>query len=810
MMIRATCLSVLLGSSMLGIATVSSVQAQEAAAPSDSPAALDEIVVTAQKRAQSLQDVPVSVSVVSGEALDQANISNTMSIGQIAPSVTFTTGFGIIATSFNIRGVGSYVSELGVQPAVSVVVDGVPLARNAEFVGELGELERLEVLNGPQGTLFGRNSTGGAINVVRKLPTDSFEGSIDARLTQGKVGGTELLTKFGVGGPVVEGIRARVTGYVLDRGNYVENLAVVGRDHGQEKSWGLTGKAAFDIGDNINLLVTGEGRKYRARSGENHVLVPIAQFQQPLIPNVTATQTALLGGAVNDLFKVSQDDITESTLDSWGATADLTWRLWEGLTLRSITSYRDVKVATQPDTDSTQAAPGQTFGWDVIHVPSNLLMASPPRRRVEWNYTTQELRLEYASSALDVIGGVFYQNFEESLRNAVPLLLSARSVGQGAAVGTPAGPSASYPYYYSDALILPSDRNKTLAGFADVTAHLTDSLDIFAGYRLSRETLSYDYDRTSFFFPVQNGVNYDPNTFTPLIPGTRVVFSGKTRKTEWSGRAGARFEVTPGLSLYGTASRGYIGAGVDLSRATGGSAANPNGAFLEPSIARNFEIGFKSELMNRRLRLNGAVFDLLVKDLQAQALIPGTVNNRVQNAGDIRTRGIELTGEAVLMEALRLNGGVSYVDSEFRNFRTICYPGQTAAQGCVGGAQIIDGKVGLNAPKVKFNVGANLRLPISSNGAVFYVAPRYNYQSKVYYTLDHDPLNTQKGYGIVDLTVGVTSEDERIDVSVFARNLGNTHFCASKQSATIIARVFCQGAAYDAQRLLGVAGRFRF
>jgi iron complex outermembrane receptor protein len=791
----------------------SAARAQEANPPAtQDEVGLQDIVVTAQKRAQSLQDVPISVSVLEGAALTKANITDTKSLGQLAPSLTFSQGFGPVAVSFNIRGAASFVSELGVQPAVSVVVDGVPLARNAEFVGQLGELERLEVLNGPQGTLFGRNSTGGAINVVRQGPSDTFGGNIDASLSAGKEGGVEILTKFGITGALAQGVRGRLSGYMLDRSNYVKNLAIGGEDHGKENSWGLVGKLAFDLGENAELLLTGEGKRYRSQASQNNVLAPLVQAQQPNVPNVTAQQIALLTpAAIGDLFTINQNGNSRSTIDLWGVTADLSWNLTDELRLKSITSYRDVRVRTQPDSDSSPANPTNTFGWLVAEIPFNGYTNKDPRRIVDWHYLTQELRLEYSSDSFDIVGGAFYQNYKEDLENAVPFLLSAQGLGgaSAASVGTPTGPSVAFPYYYSDAIITPSDRNKTLAGFIDVTFHATDSLDLFAGYRLSHEKLSFDYARTSYFFPVRIGVNYDPQTFTPTIPGTSVAFGASSSDNNWSGRVGARYEISKQFSVYGTASRGYIGAGADLSRATGGTVANPAAAFLRPSTARNFEVGFKSQFLDRRVRLNGAIFDLLVKDLQAQSIIPGTVNSRVQNAGDIRSRGAELTVDALVTSHFSINGGASYIDSKFRNFQFGCYVGQSAADGCVGGTQSIDGKQGINTPKFKYNIGAEYRAPINDS-VELYINPRFNWQGKVFYTLDHDPFNTQKSYGLLDLTLGVTAGEGRYDLSVFAKNITNKHFCQSKQTATIIGRSFCQGTSYDAQRLIGIAGRVKF
>ncbi|MGB2286938.1 MAG: TonB-dependent receptor, partial [Porticoccaceae bacterium] len=144
---------------------------------------LEEVIVTAQKREQSLQDVPISISVITSENLDQQYITETISLAQAVPSLNFQDGFAPSSTNFSIRGVASYTFEGGIQPSVAMVVDGVSLARSGEFISELADIERIEVLRGPQGTLFGRNTTAGAINVTTRRPSTEMEGYIETSFT---------------------------------------------------------------------------------------------------------------------------------------------------------------------------------------------------------------------------------------------------------------------------------------------------------------------------------------------------------------------------------------------------------------------------------------------------------------------------------------------------------------------------------------------------------------------------------------------------------------------------------------------------
>lgn len=777
------------------------VHAQSGESGSATPeiSGVDEILVTAQKRSENIQDVPISIDVVSGDQIANAQIVDTRSLGQLTPTLTFTAGFGPQATSFNIRGLGSYVYDLAIQPAVSVVIDGVPLARNSEFVSQLGDIDRIEVLSGPQGTLFGKNSTGGAINVVRKMPTDDFEGNVEAQYSAGKTDGTELVTRFSVSGPLAAGVNGRLAAFMLNRSDYIRNLEPGAPGNGGADNFGAIGKLAVEIGADADLLLTAEGARTRDRGGANVILQPLS-----------AKQSALLGSAAGNLFTINQDDGTYTDADSYAFTADLTVNAAEGLTLKSISSFRDNRIATQIDVESTPAAPDDTRGWDIISIPSNGVSNEPPRRRQNWDYFSQEFRAEYTSDLFDVTGGFFYQHLSESLSNFLPLLLSAERLGRSAALNTPGGPSSAYPYYYTDTISRNSSKDETFAGFADVVFHATPQLEVFGGVRVSTEKLSYDYKREDYFLPVVDGTTYDISSATPLLPPNATAsFAGRMRSTDWAGRAGARYAVTPDLNVYGAVSRGFIGTGADLSRSTAGSPADTDAAFLAPSTARNIEIGVKGRLFDRRLRFSIAAFHLKVRDLQAASLIPGTAQTQARNAGTLSSKGVEFSFDALPVPQLSLGGGFSYNPTEFSDLSTSCYPGQTAAEGCIGGNASQDGKPGLNAPEFKLNLRAEYRTDLTDR-LEFYIRPAYSWQSSVDYQLNHDPLTRQDGYGLFDLTLGLASIDRRFDVSIFGKNLTNERYCDALRETGIIARVYCQGPSFLAQRTLGVATRFQF
>ncbi|KAK0331620.1 hypothetical protein LTR94_028201, partial [Friedmanniomyces endolithicus] len=210
-----------------------------------------EIVVTAQKRTERLQDVPLAVSALSAETLGRQQINDTNGLVAAVPSLTYTQGNNVSNSTFRVRGIGTTLFNQGSESSVSTVIDGVVMARQAQGFVDLADLERVEVLRGPQGTLFGKNATAGVISVVTARPTDRFTARADATIAELD----EYRIKGTMSGPLTDRLRARVSGFYNDVGGHITNVAN-GRDTNGFKSWGLRGKLDWDATDNLNFLAT--------------------------------------------------------------------------------------------------------------------------------------------------------------------------------------------------------------------------------------------------------------------------------------------------------------------------------------------------------------------------------------------------------------------------------------------------------------------------------------------------------------------------------------------------------------------------
>ena len=263
---------------------------------------IEEIIVTAQKRAQSVSEVPLSIQALTSDKLESERFESLADLKLISPSFTFSHGTaGNFSNSISMRGLGSFSTEGGVQPSVSTVVDGVALARSTEFSSDLGDIERIEVIAGPQGTLFGRNSIGGALNIVRKGPSEEFAAEIELAATDDN----EISTKAMINGALSDRVQGRLNVFFKDRDGHIKNLDARQGDAGGEESRGLMVKLNFDLSDNLSVLLSGDF--VDTKTGGN----PLVTFGlDTLYPGAQARLVALGNGDAAKGQQVLNDPFT--------------------------------------------------------------------------------------------------------------------------------------------------------------------------------------------------------------------------------------------------------------------------------------------------------------------------------------------------------------------------------------------------------------------------------------------------------------------------------------------------------------------
>lgn len=757
--------------------------------------AKDDIVVTAQRRVQRPLDVPIAVQALGGSDLVKAGVTDGRLLEQASPALSFQTGYAVQATSFAIRGVSSSASEGGLQPSVGIVVDDMPLARQGEVLLELADIERVEVLSGPQGTLFGKNSTAGVVNIVTKRPKGVFGAGFEVSGTDDG----EVLAKAMLNVPLSPSIAARVNGYYHYIDPLVKNDAgpdVMGLD-----SYGVQGKILFGVDSPTNFQLSGTYNHGYNTMGALFVITPLGGAL-----GVKQSQVNPYTGWGST--RVSQDTLSYQKTSSWSVIGQFNTELSDKLSLTSITGYR--RFDFKDDIDVDAGPTGGVIGSGISNPAIGPLPNSYPlgwygykdgHEGSYYSYWSQEVRLNYSAPGIDIVGGAFYQDFKEYryLRN--PFLFDGTFVGQ------PAGLT-----FLNQTDTFTRIKDKTFAVFGDATIGLTDTVDLFAGLRYNRETVGLQYDRNVYFTLV------GPGTFDPVtgvigaapISSLSFPFSDATKTGDnLSGRAGIKWQPDPDTNVYFSYNRGYKGPAVN--RTTG--VIDASSVILKPEIADAFELGFKKRFLNGKVDFDISLYHQTIKNVQQASIRPGTIIPDLINAGNLKTDGFEVNVNARPASGLTLTLGVVYNNARYANGVVFnCGPTQVAAGSCPdnpsAGFQVIDGKQAIFVPKWKVVSTVDYTVPVSDDMKLNLRA-QYNWHTAIQGTLFEDPLTLAPTRGQLDASIGVGSKDDRWSVTVFGRNLNDSFYYGWLNTVSVIGTNY-GNLPRDFHRYVGVRLQFQY
>ena len=728
----------------------------------------DQIIVTAQKREQNLQDVPIAISAASGEQLRNAGVTSVAALSELIPSVTFTQSTGDINSSVNIRGVGTSVFSSAVEPSVSFVVDGVVLARQGQAFQDLIDIERVEVLRGPQSTLFGKNASAGVVNVITQAPSEEFEFVGEALYAELD----EVQLRATASGRVSDTVGARLTGFFSRRDGHIENV-FDGRDLNGGERWGLRGKVQFDPSDDLSVLVIADYSEtdndccqYTARDFSAALNAAqgalVQQALAPVVPGEENRQTNVRAPVVNDS-------------EQWGLSMQADYDLG-GHALTSITAYREWDFNNNIDVDGT---PGEIATLGVVQLDVN---AGDTGTR----QFSQELRLASPTGErLDYVLGVYAfvldldRRFERRLSAFVPALNGPvfRSGQFDGAVTT-----------------------QNYSVFGNVNYLLTDRLTFNGGFRVIYEKLDYEVFRDpadtleAGDIPLGGGA------------GTFVDIDDSTDDFALAGKAGFTYALADNANAYFSYSRGYKGRAFDVAFTTTDS-AEP----IDAEKSNALEAGVKAQFFDRRLTVNTAFFHTEFSNFQEQVAIPGELTAVLINAGDVRTRGVEVEVSARPTDALAFSGGVTFADAEITEFpQGPCFPGQTEDEGCIGGVQDLAGGDLPNAPDWRLNLTARYDAPLNFVPLNGFIQANYRWQDEVQFALEQDPLTIQDAYGILNMSVGVRTPDNGVQATLFVRNLTDETYTANIFRDAVVEGAVSQYIPRDAERYFGGSLRFAF
>lgn len=704
----------------------------EDAAPADSAKAAASadgnegaIVVTARRREESLVNVPIAMTALSGQQLADQGATDITALADQAPNVTLepSRGTNSTLTAF-IRGIGQQDPVSGFEQGVGIYLDDVYLNRPQAAVLDIYDVQRVEVLRGPQGTLYGRNTVGGAVKYVTKQLPDTAH--LSARATYGNYDQADgvLTASTPVGSDGV----LRIGGSIarLSRGGYGTNLTT-GQENYNKDIWAGRGTVEIHATDFFARL-SGDYTSDKSNPRGGHRLIPGQLSGTPVLANVYDTQGAL--------------NTPKQDVEAWGGSLFMEGHPTDSLTFRSITAYRQDKSGSPIDFDALPAV-----DVDVPALYRN-------------HQFSQEFQVLFDSGRFHGMAGFYYLNadaltqFEVLLYTSNPVLLPQLTAYTNADIGT-----------------------DTLAGFANMTYDLTDQFSLELGGR-------YTWDKRSAYIVRQNYILGGSGVFgTPGValgaPSTD--FRGNSTFRKFTPRASLTFKPNADNTLYASYSQGFKGGGFD-PRGVGTSA--PAGVsqaeFLsfKPEKVNNYEIGYKGNLFDGRVYVALSAFHADYTDVQ----VPGSVActsggvatfcGVVSNAGKARLQGIELEGRAKLIDAsagtLTLNGSLGYIDAKYLTYITNINNTPT---------DVAKYRKIQNTPAWTGNASLTWAMDVGQGDLA--ASAGISFKSKTYNFEIPNPYLDQKAYQLVDASIVYHAPGKRWSLGVFGKNLFDVRYKTS-------------------------------
>jgi len=799
---------------ILGI-TAAFAGAEALAADSSSAPALDEIIVTAQKRSENLQDVPISVVAISAQQIKDAGITDIRNLAILTPGLTVTSEGNEAITTARIRGIGTVGDNPGLESSVGVNIDGVYRPRNGVAFGDLGEIEQIEVLYGPQGELFGKNNDAGVINVTTKRPSNTF-GAM-AEVTGGNFNDREFRTS--VTGPLSDIMAGRMyVGYQQNSG-YLQVVNGVGpseqNNTNDRKAYNARGQLLITPSDDVDFLLIADYAK-RNESCCSAVVEYPGPFQG--LVNVFASNP-LLGGKPGGLgnspligqpgvtrlpnsYVAYDNQVIKQNVRDMGISGELNWNVGFGK-LTSITAWRDNTVAGGNDVDYT--------GIDLLSFPDDGNANS-----TDFKQFSEELRLAGKAGSLNWLVGGFFNNEILSTRtlgaigNQFETYVSAVA---SASIGRPFNPllisqltgdapgTTFFGTGYNDDY---QQTARSFALFTNETWNITQGLDLTVGLRGTEEkktaTASYNskgggpgcsalLQHAPLLFtnpPLGiNGTNAQAfilgyGCFTGLDPEfTGKGFDQSNTENNLSGTVKLSYRFNEEVMTYISGANGYKAGGFNLSRVTNApSAADPIG--LSPNLntgfpretVESFEAGIKTTLFDRTLRLNAAAFYQKYTDFQLNTFTG--IQFVVTSLNKVVSKGVAVDfAWATPISGLTIAGGVTQDLTNIDNF------GNALPDFCGGpgnGCTARDNNRLSFAPLWSGALSASYLIPFGTLGLRTSVEEKYN--SSYNTGSDLDPRKIQQGFGLLNARIGFGALDESWAIEAWGANLADKYYYA--------------------------------
>lgn len=715
-----------------------------------------EVVVTAQRRSESLQKVPVAVSVISGDQLEARQTFSTEQLVEQVPSLTFRKGTTNVNSSLNIRGIGTTSFSSGSEPAVSTVIDGVVFARSGQAFFDLFDVERVEVLRGPQGTLFGKNASAGVVSIITRKPSATPKSFVEASYFDGN----EYRVRAGYSGPISDTLLFGVTGVYGQYDGNAKNVFNGETVNGYERA-GVRGKLEWTPTENLTVNLIADWT-----NAVDNASADVIGYATPG-DAIIGQEAPLVVGPTNRDINNDVDPVTKDS--SWGYSGQIDYRLGE-YTLTSITAWRGWGNTEYRDGDYT-AVQGKRVGTS----------SSRDTGLLDFNQFTQEVRLASPiGGVVDyVVGAYYYKTDQDNYFNRFNVGCTATTLAGGACA-----PGSSTYAVTSNGTANFTTGLQNSAIFGQANLHFNDRLTGIVGLRQSRDEINFNFARVSAFATATAGVR----------PNFAATGSTTTRGT--SGRLGLQYQINDDISAYVNYARGYKGPAINVFFNMQGFDTIP----LQPETSDAYEIGLKTALFDRRLILNLAAFKTEYSGFQTTNFdtVAGTIVSRLVNAGEVSTKGLEADFTARPIANLTLSGGASYTDAKIEQF--YCPPGSPASCSAVNGQP-------LGAPKGKWSLAADYRVETPSLPFDINLNTSFVHQDAGRPNANNPVIGPAlEGYGLWDASVALVDRDDRYRVTFVVKNITDEFYTTARITSTYIR----QQVPRDSERYYGVTIRANF
>ncbi len=713
--------------------------------------ALEEVVVTAQKRAQDMQDVPIAVTAMSADMIKKAGITGVDGIAARTPG--FSMGeFNATQPQLYIRGIGSNGDGAGNgEQSVAMFIDGVYVNRSAGSATELFDIQSIEVLRGPQGTLWGKNAIAGAINVTTKRPTDEFEVGLET-----KIGNYGLKNYRGmVSGGLTDTLAAKFSFNDKQRDGYVESVINPDVEQGDLDSTNLRSQILWTPTDSFEALLTlnyGTDRRSGAVSKASETIDP--DFA---LIGVSLAAAHAAGVPVADFYESYAEETGSTEVDSRGASLQMDWD-FSWATLTSLTAYQETKssfffqgmgsvgndIFENYGPMSVDSMAG-VFGPSLAPIVAGFGVYSYADESSR--LFSQEFRLSGDTDNLNWQAGIYFN--KESVHRGEGTILDSptylmEEIGFNSALAY--NPANDLADQYND--------TESMAIFGQATYSLTDKLDLTLGLRYTEETK--DYTNISSLVADDN----------PSLPVISSELNNAELKKTWRAptyKLVANYHVGDNSMVYASAATGFKSGGFNNSSALGAPVGEP---FNEEN-ALNMEVGFKSMLFDQRLRLNGAIFKTDYEDLQVLQQFPCTDCSIpplvTKNAGKAISQGVELEATFALTENLQLSGTYAYLDTEYTEME--------------GNLKEDEGNALRNAPRNAYTLVSSYQKDLPFGGFMD-ARLEYIHKEKAYQDTKNYEEASIPEYRVFNARLAYTTADEKWEIAGWVNNLMGEEYYA--------------------------------